>query len=219
MIISTTSSKITYKKKINIDESMKELIKYKILNYKKSKNETLNFMNVFRTENINENCNILDLMKVKSFSLKMIGIKNREVSDKNFLLLAEKIGNKNIIAKFLDSLIRFEFGVAEISLQEGNIDKFLNHCQFKQELESTEFFKDKKIQSNCNIDIKSGNLCIQTLGETFEINMKPGKYKCMKFLMRVLKITKKNNIKELRKMKSTKNLKKNILIWKLMIMN
>ena len=177
LIISTTSSKITYKKKINIDESMKELIKYKILNYKKSKNETLNFMNVFRTENINENCNILDLMKVKSFSLKMIGIKDREVSDKNFLLLAEKIGNKNIIAKFLDSLIRFEFGVAEISLQEGNIDKFLNHCQFKQELESTEFFKDKKIQSNCNIDISSGILCIQTLGEKLKINIKPGKYK------------------------------------------
>ena len=177
LIISTTSSKISYKQKIDIDESMRELIKYKILNYKKSKNETLNFMNVFRTENINEKCNILDLMKVKTFSLKMIGIKDREVSDKNFLLLAEKIGNKNIIAKFLDSLIRFEFGVAEISLQEGNIDKFLNHCQFTQELESTEFYKDKKIKPNCNINIKSGNLCIQTLGETFEINMKPGKYK------------------------------------------
>ena len=177
LIISTTSSKISYKKKIDIDESMKELIKYKILNYKKSKNEILNFMNVFRTENINENCNILDLMKVKTFSLKMIGIKDREVSDKNFLLLAEKIGNRNIIAKFLDNLIRFEFGMAEISLQEGNIDKFLNHCQFKQELESTEFYKDKKIKPNCNINIKSGNLCIQTLGETFEINIKPGKYK------------------------------------------
>ena len=195
LIISTTSSKISYKKKIDIDESMKELIKYKILNYKKSKNETLNFMNVFRTENINENCNILDLMKVKTFSLKMIGIKDREVSDKNFLLLAEKIGNKNIIAKFLDSLIRFEFGVAEISLQEGNIDKFLNHCQFTQELESTEFYKDKKIKPNCNLNIKSGNLCIQTLGETFEINIKPGKYKMYEIFDEGFKNNKEKQLK------------------------
>ena len=58
-------------------------------------------------------------MKVKTFFIKNeLGIKDREVSDKNFLLLAEKIGNgKYYIAKFLDSLIRFEFGVAEISLQ------------------------------------------------------------------------------------------------------
>ena len=195
MIISTTSSKISYKKKIDIDESMKELIKYKILNYKKSKNETLNFMNVFRTENINENCNILDLMKIKSFSLKMIGIKDREVSDRNFLLLAEKIGNRNIIAKFLDNLIRFEFGMAEISLQEGNIDKFLNHCQFKQELESTEFFKDKKIQSNCNIDISSGILCIQTLGEKLNINIKPGKYKMYEIFDEGFKINKEKELK------------------------
>ncbi len=195
LIISTTSSKISYRKKIDIDESMKELIKYKILNYKKSKNETLNFMNVFRTENINENCNILDLMKIKSFSLKMIGIKDREVSDRNFLLLAEKIGNRNIIAKFLDNLIRFEFGMAEISLQEANIDKFLNHCQFKQELESTEFYKDKKIKSNCNINIKSGNLCIQTLGEAFEINMKPGKYKMYEIFDEGFKNNKEKQLK------------------------
>ena len=208
LIISTTSSKISYKKKIDIDESMKELIKYKILNYKKSKNETLNFMNVFRTENINENCNILDLMKVKTFSLKMIGIKDREVSDKNFLLLAEKIGNKNIIAKFLDSLIRFEFGVAEISLQEGNIDKFLNHCQFTQELESTEFYKDKKIKPNCNINIKSGNLCIQTLGETFEINMKPGKYKMFEIFDKGFKNNKEKQYKRVKEDEEYEKFKK-----------
>ena len=45
-------------------------------------------------------------------------------------------------------------------------------------------------------------------GETFEINMKPGKYKMFEIFDEGFKITKKNNIKELRKMKCTKNLKK-----------
>ena len=109
LIISTASSTISSKKNINLEETIKDLIKYNILNYKISKNEELNIMNIFITENVNENCNILDLFKIKLFSLDMIGIKNRQsVSNENFLLLAKKVGNKTIISKFLNSLISLE---------------------------------------------------------------------------------------------------------------
>ena len=56
--------------------------------------------------------------------------------------------------------------------------------------------KATKIKPNCNLNIKSGNLCIQTLGETFEINIKPGKYKMYEIFDEGFKINKEKELKE-----------------------
>ena len=196
LIISTASSTISSKKNINLEETIKDLIRYNILNYKISKNEELNIMNIFVTENVNENCNILDLFKIKLFSLDMIGIKNRQsVSNENFLLLAKKVGNKTIISKFLNSLISLELGVAELSLTHKNLEKYLNNCEFKHELESTEFYNDNKLGPNFYINIETGILYVKTLGDMFKIKIKPGVYKMFELYDKGFKNNKENQLK------------------------
>ncbi len=169
LLISTTHMDVKDLPLQNIDDQLDELEKFGLIKLIRNKKN-----NKIETIKTNENADILNIRKLSHFSYKKIGFEEEASDikgDDQFLLLAAQEGAENIIKKYIKNIYDPD---TTAELNENSIERIIKIANFKNKIYTNKFIPRISKLQNKSIEIKSGKLICDLIGENLEINVPCG---------------------------------------------